>query len=53
MDMRVKIGNAGRVVLPKEVRNRLRLKVGTSLELEEGPGGLILRPIGRQPSMVQ
>lgn len=51
--MTVKIDKAGRIVLPKNVRDRLRLRAGTNLELEERPEGLMLRPIGHQPSMVQ
>jgi AbrB family looped-hinge helix DNA binding protein len=48
--MNVKIDKAG---LPKPVRERLRLHAGTSLELEEHAEGLVLRPIGRRPSLVQ
>ena len=44
---------AGRIVLPKRVRERFQLRAGTSLELEERPEGLVLRPIGQCPSMVQ
>jgi AbrB family looped-hinge helix DNA binding protein len=51
--MNVKIDKAGRIVLPKQVRNRLRLRAGTDLELEERPEGLFLRPVGQRPSLVQ
>ena len=51
--MDVKIDKAGRIVLPKPVRERFQLRAGTSLELEERPEGLVLRPIGQRPSMVQ
>jgi len=51
--MNVKIDKAGRIVLPKPVRERFRLRAGTSLELEEHPEGLVLRPVGRRPSLVQ
>jgi AbrB family looped-hinge helix DNA binding protein len=51
--MNLKIDKAGRIVLPKPVRERFRLRAGTSLELEEHPDGLVLRPVGRCPSLVQ
>jgi len=51
--MNVKIDSAGRIVLPKEVRNRLRLRAGTNLELEESSEGLVLRPVGQRPSMIR
>ena len=51
--MNVKVDKSGRIVLPKPVRERLRLRAGTSLELEEGPEGLLLRPVGQRPAMVQ
>lgn len=51
--MNVTIDRAGRIIVPKEVRDRLRLRAGSSLELEERAEGLVLRPIGQRPSMVQ
>ncbi|HLJ30775.1 MAG TPA: AbrB/MazE/SpoVT family DNA-binding domain-containing protein [Candidatus Angelobacter sp.] len=51
--MNVKIDKAGRIVLPKQVRNRLQLRAGTNLELEERPEGLVLRPVGQRPSIIQ
>lgn len=51
--MTVKIDKAGRIVLPKDVRDRLRLRAGTSLELEERVEGLVLRPVRQRPSMIQ
>jgi len=51
--MTIKIDKAGRIVLPKPVRERFRLRAGSDLELEERPEGLILRPVERRPSMIQ
>ncbi len=51
--MNVKIDKAGRLVLPKRMRERLRLHAGAALELEEHPEGLILRPVARRASMAQ
>ena len=49
----VKIDNAGRIVLPKPVRERFQLRAGTNLELEKRSEGLVLRPTGQRPSIVQ
>ena len=43
--MNVKVDKFGRIVLPKPVRERLRLRTGTNPELEEIPEGILLRPI--------
>lgn len=50
--MKVKIDSAGRVVLPKNVRDRFRLKAGSRLELEESSEGILLKPAEQSPSMV-
>lgn len=50
--MRIKIDRAGRVVLPKTVRDRFRLKAGSGLEVEESPDGILLKPAEQVPSMV-
>ena len=46
--MRVTIDKAGRIVVPKPVRDRLGLRPGDELDLVEGPDGLILTPPPRQ-----
>jgi len=51
--MNVKIDKAGRIVLPKPVRDRLRLREGSDLEIEEHPGGVLLRLVDQRPSMIQ
>lgn len=51
--MHVKIDKAGRIVLPKPVRDRLHLRQGSDLEIEERPEGLLLKPVDQRPSMVQ
>ena len=47
--MTLKIDKAGRIVLPKHLRERLQLRAGSSLEVEERPEGLVLRPVGQKP----
>jgi AbrB family looped-hinge helix DNA binding protein len=49
--MRIKIDKAGRIVLPKPVRERFHLHAGAELELEHRPEGLSLKPVERGPSM--
>ena len=51
--MNVKIDRAGRIVLPKAVRDRLQLRPGVDLELHESREGILLRPVGQAASMVQ
>jgi AbrB family looped-hinge helix DNA binding protein len=50
--MTLKIDSAGRVVLPKPVRDRFGLKAGTDLEIEETPEGVVLKPVQRRASLV-
>jgi len=41
----IKIGRAGRIVLPKAIRDELRLNPGDCLRLECSEGCVILRPV--------
>jgi AbrB family looped-hinge helix DNA binding protein len=51
--MTLKIDKAGRVILPKPVRDRLGLRAGSDLEIQETPDGVVLRPADRRPSLVR
>ena len=51
--MKLKIDNAGRIVLPKPVRDRLGLRTGSELELSESSEGILLKPVRRQPSLIR
>ena len=51
--MNLKIDSAGRLILPKRIRDRFRLTPGSLLEVEEHPGELVLRPAERTPAIVQ
>jgi len=51
--MTLKMDKAGRVALPKLIRERFGLHEGSELEMEETPEGVTLRPTGRQPSMIK
>lgn len=50
--MTLKVDKAGRIVLPKRVRDRFHLHPGSDLTLEEGPDALLLRPVQRRASLV-
>lgn len=45
MNATITVDRAGRVVLPKPVRDKLQLSAGDSLELESSEGQIILRPV--------
>jgi len=51
--MTLRVDKAGRVVLPKPVRDNMRLVPGSSLALEERADGILLRPIKRRASLVE
>lgn len=43
MNAHTKMSERGQVVIPKEVRDRLRIAVGDRLEVVERPDGVLLR----------
>ena len=51
--MTLTIDKAGRLVLPKPVRDRLGLHEGSQLELHETSDGLILKQTEQEPSMIK
>jgi AbrB family looped-hinge helix DNA binding protein len=51
--MTLKIDKAGRVILPKRVRDRLGLRAGSDLEIQETAEGVVLKPADRRPSLVK
>jgi AbrB family looped-hinge helix DNA binding protein len=51
--MTLRIDKAGRIILRKPIRDRLQLREGSELALEELPDGLVLRPVERKSSMAQ
>jgi AbrB family looped-hinge helix DNA binding protein len=51
--MTLRMDKAGRVILPKPVRDRLGLQEGSSLEIVETSDGLVLKPVEPHPSMVK
>jgi AbrB family looped-hinge helix DNA binding protein len=51
--MTLKLDKAGRIVLPKPIRDRLGLHAGMNLEVTESPDGLLIRPAERRPNLVR
>jgi AbrB family looped-hinge helix DNA binding protein len=51
--MNVTIDKAGRIIVPKEVRQRLGLRANAELELVDHPNGILLRPVQSRPSLVK
>jgi AbrB family looped-hinge helix DNA binding protein len=51
--MMLKIDKAGRVILPKPIRDRLGLRAGNDLEIEETAEGIVLKPAERRPSLIR
>jgi len=51
--MRVGIDGSGRIVVPKRLRERLGVVGPAELELEEGDGQLVLRPLAGDVELVE
>jgi AbrB family looped-hinge helix DNA binding protein len=51
--MTVTIDSAGRIVVPKRLRDNLGLAPGSELELQEQNGSLTLTPANRQSHLVK
>ena len=51
--MELRIDKAGRIVVPKPLRERLGFKPDTDLEAIEKPEGVLLKRVQQRPSMVK
>jgi AbrB family looped-hinge helix DNA binding protein len=51
MNAKLSMDRAGRVVLPKPIRNQLQLEAGESLEIESFDDHIVLRPIRQRATM--
>jgi AbrB family looped-hinge helix DNA binding protein len=51
MNARLNMDRAGRVVLPKPIRDRLQLEPGESLEIESFEDHIVLRPVREHATM--
>ena len=51
--MKLKMDAAGRIVVPKLLRERLGLRPDMELEVVEQSGGVLLRPVEQSPSLIK
>jgi AbrB family looped-hinge helix DNA binding protein len=51
--MTLKIDGAGRIVVPKPIRERLGLRAGMDLDVSEGPDGILIRRAEPQPRLLK
>ncbi len=51
--MNLKIDRAGRIVVPKPIRQRLGLQPNTEIELVEQADGVLLRPLEHRSPMIK
>jgi AbrB family looped-hinge helix DNA binding protein len=51
--MSITVDSSGRIVLPKPLRDRLRLRPGAELEISEQADGILLRPVPQKASLVR
>lgn len=51
--MQVTIDQAGRIVIPKAVRDHFGLRKDSTLELEERADGFVLKPVGQEATLVR
>lgn len=50
--LHIPIDKAGRVVLPKEIRERMGLHAGSEFEVIEETNRIILKPLSQEPKIV-
>lgn len=51
--MHVTIDKAGRIVVPKALRERFGLREGSEIEIEESSEGILLKPEAQQGGLVR
>ena len=51
--MIITIDGAGRVVVPKQLREQFNLGPGTKLEIEARGDGVMLRKVGTEPALMR
>lgn len=50
--MKTTLNRFGRVVVPKDIRDRLGLRPGTEIEIDEKGNEVVLKPVEHEPSLM-
>ncbi len=50
--MKTTLDRFGRVVVPKDIRDRLGLRPGTEVEIDEKGSEVVLRPVEHEPALM-
>ena len=50
--MKTTLDRFGRVVVPKDIRDRLGLRPGTEIEIDEKGNEVVLKPVEHEPSLM-
>ena len=50
--MKTTLDRFGRVVVPKDIRDRLGLRPGTEIEIDEKGNEIVLKPVEHEPSLM-
>ena len=48
-----RVDDLGRIVIPKEIRNNMRIKSGEGLEIFTDEGDVVIDPVARQCSNIK
>ena len=51
--LHIKAGQSGRVVLPKEIRDRMGIREGTEFEVEEREEVILLKPVRKEALIIK
>jgi AbrB family looped-hinge helix DNA binding protein len=51
--MTLKIDKAGRIVVPRQLRDRLGFRAGMDLDVSETAEGMILRRVSEKPEVIE
>lgn len=51
--MEATLDRFGRIVIPKKIRENFHLQAGSPIRIEEGEGGIILKPVEGEPSLIK
>lgn len=50
--MKTTLDRFGRVVVPKDIRDRLGLRPGTEIEIDEKGNEVVLKPVEHEPALM-